>query len=60
MEYSKYIRFLNANDTYAPGENLEGQVVLTLEKARKLKGDNFHLFCNNFVPFSPMQTLRVP
>lgn len=38
MEYSKFIRFLNPNDTCAPGEVLKGEVVLTLEKQRKFKG----------------------
>lgn len=38
MEYSKFIRFTNPDDTCYPGEVLKGEVVLTLDKPRKYKG----------------------
>ena len=38
MEYSKFIRFTNPNETVYPGEVLRGEVVLTLDKPRKYKG----------------------
>lgn len=43
MEYSKFIRFLNANDTCCPGEVLKGEVVLTLDKPKKYKGMYNHI-----------------
>lgn len=39
MEYTKFIRFTVPNDTCCPGELLKGEVVLTLDKPRKYKGN---------------------
>lgn len=39
MEYAKFIRFTNQNETCYAGETLRGEVVLTLDKTRKYKGN---------------------